>query len=389
VLLKPSELCPRVSELFATLTPQYLDADAVKVAVGGREVVSALLEQRWDHIIFTGSERVGRIVAAAAAKHLTPTTLELGGKCPVLLDPNSCEPMASVATKVVFGRFYVTGQSCIAPEYILTPRPWVDELGAEIVKAIAKAHGGDSDTSAHFGRLSTAAAAERVGKLIVGHGGKVLCGGTADPSKRFVAPTVIVDPREDSPIMQEEVFGPVVSLITVDSLDEAIAYVKRRTSACGTPLALYGFSGDDAVQRRLLDEIPSGSALFNDFLIHFANPNIPFGGLGSSGGGALHGRYYFDACRQQRGVMTKGTSIATRLLDAQVMLRAPPYSEKLVSALGVLLLKFPLTLPPHYGVKALLLALACAALAAVRAAGLHLVLLRGAATAVLDWVGPA
>ena len=385
VLLKPSELCPEVGDLFASLVKSYLDDDAVKVVLGGKEVVAALLDQKWDHIIFTGSERVGRIVAAAAAKHLTPTTLELGGKCPVFIDPNGCEPLSSVAYKLVFGRLYAGGQSCIAPEYVLALPGTAKALADEVIALVKKVHGEDPQASAHFGRLSCRVAAERIGRMLVGHGGTVLCGGTSDPAKRYVAPTVIFDPCEDAPIMNSEVFGPVLVFVTVSSMDAAIEYVRRRP---GTPLALYGFTSDSRFERQLLEAIPSGTAHFNDVVAHFCNPNVPFGGLGTSGHGSLHGKFYFDACHQARGVMTKGTGLATRLLDMQVLLRAAPYNLTLIKALGFVLIKLPVNLPPQYGYKAFALAVLALLLTAIRSSGMHLVWMRQAAHAVLALAGP-
>ena len=188
-------------------------------------------------------------------------------------------------------------------------------LAQELISLLKKVHGDDPQASPHFGRLSCAAAVERIGGMLVGHGGTILCGGTSDAAKRYVAPTLILDPREDAPIMNEEVFGPVLVLLTVESMDEAIRYIHRRP---GTPLALYAFTRDASFERRLLDEIPSGTACFNDLLVQFCNPHLPFSGLGTSGHGALHGKHYFDACQQSRGVMTKGTGLLTRTLDMQV-----------------------------------------------------------------------
>ena len=383
-VVKPSELCPEVADLMASLVKAYLD-DAVQVVLGDEVVSRDLLDQRWDHIMFTGSERVGKIVAAAAARHLTPTTLELGGKCPVVVD-RTAEPLRSIAYKLAWGRLFNGGQSCVAPEYVLVPRELTSALVEQLSLIIQRVHGNDPQSSAHFGRVSSCAAAKRIGSLLVGHGGTVAFGGNVDVAQRYVAPTVIVDPREDAAVMCEECFGPVLSIISIDSVDDAIAYVRRRT---GTPLTMYGFTSDPAVERRLLDEIPSGNAMFNDVIAHFANPHLPFGGLGSSGHGTLHGKKYFDTCVQQRSIMTKSTSRASRLLDLQVVLRMPPYSPMYTNSLAWALTRFPAALPAYYGFKAALGLLVVVALGALRATGLHIVWLRAAAIAVLDAVGPA
>lgn len=349
VVLKPSEHCPEISQLIADLLASYLDPEAIKVVQGGAEVVKRLLSQRWDKIIFTGSERVGKIVAAAAAKHLTPLTLELGGKCPVLVDLNA-EPLSSIAHKVVWGRLFNGGQSCIAPEYILVPREQADELAASLVKQIGYLLGDYPESSPDLGRLIHDASALRVEALLTGHGGKVLCGGNVVSKDRFVSPTVILEPRADSPIMCEELFAPVLCVIPVDNLDDAIQYVLAKP----TPLALYVFTSDSRVERRILDAVPSGTASINDVMIHFGFPELPFAGLGPSGYGALHGKDYFDACSQRRAVISKSSGVLSQLLDLQVWLRAPPYSTRRMACLKIIMTNLlPISLPRHYAYKAL------------------------------------
>jgi len=384
-LLKPSELCPEVCDLFVSLVKAYLDPEAVAVVTGDASVCAELLSQKWDHIIFTGSERVGKIVAAAAAKHLTPVTLELGGKCPVVVDRNA-EPLPSIAYKLVWGRLFNGGQSCVAPEYVLVPRESLSALTAELVRTIRELYTDDPQACAHLGRVASEASASRISQLLVGHGGTIACGGTVDAQRRYVSPTLIVEPHAEAPILRDEVFGPVLCLLPYDTLDGAIDYIRRQP---GTPLAMYGFTCDAAVERRLLDEIPSGNAMFNDVLVHFANPNVPFGGLGWSGMGSLHGKFYFDVCTQQRGVMTKPAyTAAARMLDLQVWLRAAPYHPTKTEAIRTILTYLNVNLPPAYARRLALLVLLVVLVFAMRASGLHIVCLRRAARAVLDAVGP-
>ncbi|KAL1508062.1 hypothetical protein AB1Y20_007658 [Prymnesium parvum] len=379
VVLKPSEHTPQVSELLERLLRSYLDKEAVRVFHGGPETVEALLAQRWDKIIFTGSERVGKIVAAAAARHLTPLTLELGGKCPVIVDRHA-EPLASIAYKLAWGRLFNGGQSCIAPEYVLVPREQAEELAARLVEQLARVADGD------VGRLVHAAAVRRVQPLLVGHGGTVLCGGNCRPEEKYVAPTVILSPRASSPIMCEELFAPVLCVVPVDSLDAAVAYVRAKP----TPLALYIFTSSAATERALLDRLPSGSACINDVLLHFGNAHLPFAGLGSSGYGALHGREYFDACSHRRGVMAKSSSLAARLLDMQVWLRAPPYSPLKFGVLQFVAKRLlTVSLPRHYARKALVAGAAAALLYAASSSFPLRAGVRSLLKAMLDMLGDA
>ena len=362
VVLKPTDACTPVEQAFVSLVPQYLDPEAVKVVTGGAETVTALLDQQWDNIVFTGSPRVGKIVAAAAAKHLTPVTLELGGKCPVVIGPNPGD-LAWVAKKLVFGRCLNGGQSCVAPEFVLVPRSQCDGLCRALVKEIGDSYGPKPKESAHLARLVCTAAAARVqATLSEKHGGEVLCGGAVDVAERYVAPTVVLNPSLSSRLMQDEMFAPVICVLPVDSLDEAI----RIAAAQGPkPLALYVFTGDKAVADRVLARLPSGSACVNDAMIQFGSTALPFGGIGTSGVGRQHGKANFDACVSKRAVMAKGTSLPTKLLDLQVLLRGAPYAPWKISMIKLALHPMVPMLPARYGYKAAygcLLMLALAAL---------------------------
>ena len=281
-VLKPSELCPQTGELLLRLVGEYLDPAACRVVLGGKDCCASLLELTWDSIIFTGSERVGKIVAAAAARTLTPCTLELGGKSPLFIGPRPGD-LQWLAKKIVWGRLFSGGQTCVAPEYVLCPEELVGPLCDELKRQALLQYGDDAQANADYCRMINSAAVERIGSLLKGHGGTVVLGGRVDAAARYVAPTIVLDPHLDSPLMQEEVFGPVLTVLTVKSTDDAVAIAKRMPN----PLALYIFSGDAAYQRTVLDAVPSGSAFVNDVVVHIGNAYLPFGGVRTSRARAL------------------------------------------------------------------------------------------------------
>jgi len=346
-VLKPSALSKPLSDLLLSLVPRYLDPAAIKVVVGDVLETQALLAQRWGNIIFTGSERVGKIVALAAAKHLTPCTLELGGKCPLIVGPRPGD-LRHAARKIVWGRCVNGGQSCIAPEYLLVPKEMVDDLSVALVESMRHDYERqDMKQLSNMARVVTTQSAKRIADLLAApHGGTVLCGGKVDVEGCYVEPTLILDPAPDSALMNEEIFGPVLCIISTSSLDEAIAYAAAKP----TPLSLYVFSGCQQTTDKVMRCLPSGSACINDVLIHFANPCLPFGGLGPSGMGKQHGKAYFDACSSSRAVMSKGTSWLTKLLDIQVILRSVPNSPWKI-AIGRVYVPIAFNLPANYGYK--------------------------------------
>ena len=317
-VLKPSELCPQTGELLLRLVGEYLDPAACRVVLGGKDCCASLLELTWDSIIFTGSERVGKIVASAAARTLTPCTLELGGKSPLFIGPRPGD-LQWLAKKIVWGRLFSGGQTCVAPEYVLCPEELVGPLCDELKRQALLQYGDDAQANADYCRMINSAAVERIGSLLKGHGGTVVLGGRVDAAARYVAPTIVLDPSLDSPLMQEEVFGPVLTVLTVKSTDDAVAIAKRMPN----PLALYIFSGDAAYQRTVLDAVPSGSAFVNDVVVHIGNAYLPFGGVRTSGLGRSHGYDYFMACTAAR-VMAKGADALSNFLDIQVLVRTAP-----------------------------------------------------------------
>lgn len=320
-VVKPSELVPETTALLARLLREHLDPDAVAVFEGGPEVSTALLEQRFDHIFFTGSTAVGRIVARAAAEHLTPTVLELGGKSPVIVGPDVNVELA--AKRIAWGKGVNAGQTCIAPDYVLVHRRHAAELADRLAQAFTGFYGDEPTQSGDLARIVNDRHAARLGGLLAEHGGTVLCGGAVDAAARKVPPTVIVDPDPDSPLMREEIFGPVLPVLAVDDVEEAIAFVNGRPK----PLALYVFSTDDAVVDRVTEQTSSGGVCVNHVMLHIGPHDLPFGGVGDAGHGRYHGRAGFDA-------MSNLKPVYRRPFKPDLSLIYPPYTkvkEKLLS----------------------------------------------------------
>jgi len=311
-VLKPSELAPATSRIIAELVPKYLDPEAVRVVEGGVETSSELLEHQWDHILFTGGGTVGRIVMTAAAKHLTPVTLELGGKSPCIVDKKA--KIEQAARRILWGKVYNAGQTCIAPDYILVHSSRKDELMAAFAKTMVRFLGGDAQKSPDYGRIVNERHFDRLLGMLEGQ--TVLQGGKHDRDDKFIEPTIIDDPALDSRIMTEEIFGPLLPVITYETLDEAIEFVNDRDK----PLALYLFSTDAKVRERVLNETSSGGVCVNQTILHYLVNDGPFGGVGPSGMGAYHGKWGFDTFSHRKTVMTR-----TTLVDPDLLY--PPYSD--------------------------------------------------------------
>ena len=296
----------------ADLVPRYLDPEAVAVIQGGADETQALLDERFDLIFFTGGSRVGQIVLEKAARHLTPVVLELGGKSPCLVDRDASLEVA--ARRIAWGRFSNAGQTCVAPDYVLVHEAVELELLALLRAAVAAFYGDDPRTSPDYCRIVNDRNFERLSKLL--HDGEVVCGGQADAKERYIAPTVLRGVSPDAPVMREEIFGPILPVLTVPSMDAAIEFVTDRPS----PLALYVFSNDEATQHKVIDRTSSGNACINDVLMHMVVPELPFGGVGESGMGRYHGRWSFETFTHRKGVLARSTH-----LDLPV--RYPPYSD--------------------------------------------------------------
>ncbi|MFI8280895.1 aldehyde dehydrogenase family protein [Streptomyces sp. NPDC085929] len=295
VVAKPSELAPATSEALARLLPQYLDTDAVAVVEGGVPETTALLAQRFDHIFYTGNGSVGRVVMRAAAEHLTPVTLELGGKSPAFVDAGA--DLAVVAERLVAGKFLNAGQTCVAPDYVLTDPATARALEPLLAAVLEARFGEEPATSPVYGRIVNERHFDRLVALL--DSGRTVVGGGHDRARRYVAPTVLADVAPDSPVMQEEIFGPILPIIEVAGLDEAIAFVNDRDR----PLALYAFSPSEETRRRLSAETSSGGLGLGLPLAHLAVSDLPFGGVGESGMGSYHGRYSIETFSHRKAVL--------------------------------------------------------------------------------------
>ncbi|MCO4770005.1 MAG: aldehyde dehydrogenase family protein [Deltaproteobacteria bacterium] len=311
-VLKPSEVAPASSKLMAELVPKYLDTQCVRVVEGAVPETTALLEQRWDHIFFTGGERVGKIVMTAAAKHLTPVTLELGGKSPCIVHKSANLKVS--ARRIIWGKGLNAGQTCIAPDYILVEESIKDRFVGELKAAITDFYGTDTKASPDYSRIVSDRHFDRLVTLM--QGGNVLAGGQHDKASRFLALTLIDGVSMDAPLMQEEIFGPLLPIVTVKDMNEAVDIVTSRQK----PLALYAFAGDRKTQDFILSNTSSGGVCINDTVQHFLVPGLPFGGVGTSGVGAYHGKFSFDTFSHSKGVLNKPTWV-----DPSV--RYPPYSK--------------------------------------------------------------
>ena len=313
VVAKPSEGVPTVSAALARLVPRYLDERVVAVVEGGVPETTALLEQRWDHIFYTGNGRVGRVVMEAAAKHLTPVTLELGGKSPVIVDRDANLKVA--ARRIAWGKFLNAGQTCIAPDYALVHEAIAAPLLDEVRSAVRRFYGSDPRQSPDYGRIVNASHFERLTKLIDGGGyDEVVVGGERDEPARYIAPTVLSGVASDAPVMGEEIFGPILAVRTVADMDAAMEEVNTGDK----PLALYAFTGSKRTAERIVAGTSSGGVCVNGTMLHLGVPDLPFGGVGESGMGAYHGRTGFDTFSHRKSVLTRG-------LRPDLPVAYPPY----------------------------------------------------------------
>jgi len=295
-VLKPSELAPHTSALIAKLLGGEFDPRFIAVTEGGREVAEALLEVKFDHIFFTGSTEIGRKVMAAAARHLTPVTLELGGKCPAIVCGDlSPKQLRTAAKRIVWGKFMNAGQTCIAPDYVLVERglhdPLVEAMRGAIAAFYEKEAPGKIVNARHFERISA----------YLAHG-SIACGGDLDPEGRLISPTILTEVRADSPLMREEVFGPVLPVMAFDSLDQALATVR----ALPPPLAVYPFTLNEEATDQIIRETRSGGVCVNDSVLQITHPDLPFGGVGESGMGRYHGQASFDCFSDERVILRRG-----------------------------------------------------------------------------------
>ena len=313
VVMKPSEVSSATSSLIARLAPQYLDQSAVAVVEGGVAETTALLEQRFDHIFYTGNGTVGRIVMAAAARNLTPVTLELGGKSPVIVDSTANVRVA--ARRIAWGKWLNAGQTCIAPDYVLVEEKVRESFLDEIGRAISEFYGADPHASADYGRIVSPRHFDRLVHLM--SGGRPVIGGDAIADDRYISPTVLADVDMSSKLMDEEIFGPLLPVIHVADVESAISMINSRPH----PLALYVFSENKGTVARVIDRTTAGGVTVNGTLMHITNPNLPFGGIGESGMGAYHGESSVRLFQHLKPVLIRGTKMDPSLAY-------PPFTER-------------------------------------------------------------
>ena len=296
-VVKPSELSPATSDVIARRVPEYLDNDSVKIVEGAVPETSALLELPWDHILYTGGGNVARIVMAAAAKHLTPVTLELGGKSPCVVMPDA--DLMTTARRIAWGKFTNAGQTCIAPDYILTDADTEKKLVPLIQRAVTEMFGDDPERSESYGRIVNERHFERLMACI--ESGDVAVGGQSDAASKYIAPTVLTGVAPDSAVMQGEIFGPILPVLRMDDLEGAIRFIRDGDK----PLAAYIFTKDSKAEARFLEIVSCGNACVNDTMMFMMVDELPFGGVGPSGMGSYSGEYGFKTFSHMKAVMRR------------------------------------------------------------------------------------
>ncbi len=313
VVLKPSEIAPHTSTVITELIHRYLDPDAVQVIEGGVAETTELLAQKFDHIFYTGNGRIGRVVMEAAAKHLTPVTLELGGKSPTIVDATANLRVA--ARRIAWGKFLNAGQTCIAPDYLLVDKKVASAFVGELRVAIKEFYGDDPKQSGDYARIVNSHHFNRLASML--NSGSAVIGGETDANTKYIAPTVLSDVNISAPVMQDEIFGPILPMVEIDNVAEAIAFINSKPH----PLALYVFSEDDRAIDAVIERTTAGGVTVNGTILHISNPNLPFGGVGESGMGAYHGKSSIDIFQHRKPVLRKSTKV-----DPSIAY--PPYTEK-------------------------------------------------------------
>lgn len=313
-LLKPSELAPATSALLADLVPKYLDSQAVRVVEGDGATTQRLIAQGYDHVLFTGGTEIGRKIMAAAAPTLTPVTLELGGKSPVIVTSDA--DLDVTARRIAWVKLMNSGQTCIAPDYVLAERSVVDTLTAKIVENMAVFRAQETSTGQ---RIVNRRQFDRLRGLVESTSGTIVTGGGCVEAELRIEPTVIRDPAPDDAVMADEIFGPILPVLGIENTAAAIEFINARPK----PLALYVFTGSTRLGEDLIDAIPSGGAVINHVAMHCLVPQLPFGGVGASGIGQYHGRWGFEALSHRRAVLAKSAK-------PDLALTYPPYTDRAI-----------------------------------------------------------
>lgn len=315
-IIKPSENSRNIALLLEKLINENFPEEYLRVVnpLGGKETVSLLLDKPFDYIFFTGSVRVGKLVMQKAAQHLTPVTLELGGKSPCIVDSDAKLKLA--AKRIVWGKFLNAGQTCVAPDYLCVHKSVKDELLKLIINEIRIQFGENVRNSEDYPRIVNKSSLERLSGYL--NDGKIYYGGNIDEDNLYMEPTLIIKPDLNSPLMSDEIFGPILPILVYEDLDNVIKFINHREK----PLALYYFSESKKKIKYVLTSTTSGGVTINDTIIHVANPNLPFGGVGNSGVGKYHGKESFETFTHNKSVMKRGTFI-------EFNIRFAPYKNKL------------------------------------------------------------
>ncbi|KIY47898.1 aldehyde dehydrogenase [Fistulina hepatica ATCC 64428] len=331
VVFKPSERCPVMASLLTELIAKYMDPACIRVVNGSVSETTRLLECKWDHIFFTGSTSVGRVVAIAAAKHLTPCTLEVG-KSPAFVDPKCNVQLA--ARKLLWGKIVNAGQTCVAPDYVLVPRSFQEPLVSALKATYRSFYTDDFKTldDGVYSRLVSPQAFKRVDGLLKATKGTIVFGGNTDESRRYIEPTVVKDVMPEDSLMKEELFGPILPIVPVDDVDAGI----RLVNAGDHPLVIYVFSDDSSFKKKVIENTQSGAIVVNEVMLHLES-GIPFGGIGASGYGRHSFKYGFDEFTHMRGTMDQPAFV-----DKILSIRYPPYTPfKLKAVWAILSTKLP------------------------------------------------
>lgn len=341
VVLKPSEIAANTADLLARLIPQYFDKEAVAVVTGGVEETTALLKEKWDYIFYTGNSMVGKVIMRAAAEHLTPVTLELGGKSPVYVDSNA--DLACVANRILWGKLTNAGQTCIAPDYVLCTKETQDELVKKMNDTLSQFYPDGPAKAPEYCRIVNERHFQRLKKLLEG-GGEIAIGGDSDMSSKYIGPTVMVNCTFDDLVMKDEIFGPILPIVPVKNEDEAIALIQGREK----PLAFYVFSNNRSLIEKMKNSCTSGGFCANDCLMHAGALSLPFGGVGNSGVGAYHGKHTFETFSHHRGCMERDLK-----MESVNTLRYPPFTQKKLDLIGWIQMRKvkktgPMSLVPYF-----------------------------------------
>lgn len=314
VVLKPSEWAPQTEAILTKWVEALAMPEWVSIATGGVDVAQSLLQLPFNYIFFTGSTAVGRIVQRAAAERLIPTTLELGGKSPCIVEPSA--DLRVAARRIVWGKFINAGQTCIAPDYVLVHERIETQLVDALKQALIEAYGPSPEDNSEYGRIINERHFDRLVSLI--DAGKVVVGGSTDRDTKYISPTIMTGVQQGDPVMSEEIFGPILPILTYRQFDDAIDSILE----LDPPLALYHFTANPANRKKVLEQIPFGGGCVNDTLMHIANPHLPFGGVGTSGMGAYHGKYSFEVFSHRKSITTSATWL-------DIPLRYAPFGKKL------------------------------------------------------------